>query len=164
GLKNGDRIAIAGVTGNTGANGIWTVASVGATSLTLLGSVGNGTHGGTVRVGVVMDATPHMQRHSLGARVWGNGVATLVVENYGSYTDFAAGVNADATLRGTVAPSLSPSTGTNTNGNATTTAASTTITLTAANAGLPFEVRPSLIMRAVLSAWTSGTVGLALNG
>lgn len=45
-------VRIVGVTGNTAANGPWRVAAVAATTITLMGSVGNGAYvsGGTVRV------------------------------------------------------------------------------------------------------------------
>src|SRR3954468_16497150 len=82
GLKNGDRIAIAGVTGNTNANGAWRLSSVGATTATLVGSVGNGTHGGTVRVGVMMDETPTMRNHSAALHTYGNLVGTVDIEVY----------------------------------------------------------------------------------
>jgi hypothetical protein len=47
GLKTGDRVAIAGITGLTAMNGIWELEAVTATTFKLLGSVGNGTYGGT---------------------------------------------------------------------------------------------------------------------
>jgi len=85
GLKDGDRIQITGITGNTGANGKWTLSNVGATTATLVGSVGNGAFGGTASVGVLCDRTPFMQNHSAvvhlgntpGAAVF---VGTLVIE------------------------------------------------------------------------------------
>lgn len=63
-MKNGDRIAIAGVTTLTAMNGEWSVSSVGATTATLDGSAGNGAFGGTAVVSALMDRTPHMARHS----------------------------------------------------------------------------------------------------
>lgn len=63
-LKNGDRLAVAGVTTLTAMNGEFSVSSVGATAATLDGSVGNGAYAGTAVVAQVMDRTPHMQRHS----------------------------------------------------------------------------------------------------
>ena len=47
GLKTGDRIAISGITGLTAMNGEWEIEMVTATTAKLLGSVGNGTYGGT---------------------------------------------------------------------------------------------------------------------
>lgn len=54
-LVNGDLVSVAGVTGNTAANGIWQVSAVSATSCTLVGSVGNGAYGsgGTVKQSIV---------------------------------------------------------------------------------------------------------------
>jgi hypothetical protein len=63
-LKNTDRLALAGITGNTAANGEWTLGSVGATAATLLGSVGNGAFGGTAVAAVVCDTTPLMRGHT----------------------------------------------------------------------------------------------------
>lgn len=63
-LKNGDRIAIAGVTTLTAMNGEFTAASVGATVATLEGSAGNGAFAGTAVVAVVCDRTPFQARHS----------------------------------------------------------------------------------------------------
>jgi hypothetical protein len=63
-IKDGDRIGVAGITGNTAANGDFTASATAATAVTLLGSVGNGTHGGTAVLRQVMDTTPHMKRHS----------------------------------------------------------------------------------------------------
>lgn len=157
-LKNGDRIAIAGVTGNTNANGEWTLASVGATTATLLGSVGNGTHGGTVRVGVIMDTTPHMQNHSAAMHLGGNLVGTLDIESYANYADFAAGANNN----GAVAPVLSPSIGTASAGSSST-PAKTTITAAATNAGFVAEVKLARIMRSVVTAYTSGQSGVFLE-
>jgi len=63
-LKDGDRIAIAGVTTLTAMNGDWTVKSVAATTATLDGSAGNGAFGGTAVVAVLCDQTPFLPRHS----------------------------------------------------------------------------------------------------
>jgi hypothetical protein len=63
-MKNGDRIAIAGVTTLTAMNGEWSVSSIGATSATLDGSAGNGAFGGTATVSVLCDRTPYLPRHS----------------------------------------------------------------------------------------------------
>jgi len=123
GLKNGDRIAIAGVTGNTNANGEWTLASVGATTATLLGSVGNGAFGGTVRVATIFDTTPGMRNHSAACHLYGNGLATLLLEAFESYAEFAAGNN--AALGNVPAPVVSPGIAGVTNTNATSASGST---------------------------------------
>jgi len=49
GLSNNDRVAVAGVLGNTAANGIWSVQNVAANTFELEGSTGSGayTSGGT---------------------------------------------------------------------------------------------------------------------
>lgn len=161
GLKNGDRIAISGVTGNTNMNGEWTLASVGATSATLVGSVGNGTFGGTVRVATVFDTTPHMKLHSAACHLWGNGLATLLLEAFETYADFAAGSNASG---GAVsAPVLSSGIPGVTNTNATSaslvTVASSSIVVAATMNGLPFEMKMPRYLRSSLSAYTSGTLG-----
>ena len=159
-LRTGDRIAIAGITGNTGANGIWTIEAVTATTFRLLGSVGNGTYGGTPRCGVVFDQTPLHEGHSAMLHLGGNGVATLLLESFGSYAEFAAG---DNSLRGQVDPPI------NGNGNALvtnttataasgSTIASSSIAIAAAQEGISFEITLPRILRASLSAWTSGSV------
>ncbi|APW37152.1 hypothetical protein RD110_08035 [Rhodoferax koreense] len=158
GLKNDDRIAIAGITGNTNANGTWSLANVTATTAVLLGSSGNGAYGGTPRVGVVFSHTPHMKQHSMNCAAWGNGVATLDIESYASLADFAAGSNND----GASAPVMAPSIGVASAGSNSTPAKST-VTLTAATSGVEFEIKPNIIMRAVLTAYTSGTVGVSIT-
>lgn len=47
----GDKVNVTGVLGNTAANGTWVVSAVGGSTVTLTGSVGNGTYtsGGVVR-------------------------------------------------------------------------------------------------------------------
>ena len=158
GLKNSDRLALSGITGNTNANGEWTLASVGATTATLLGSVGNGTHGGTVRAAVIFDVTPMMRNHSGSMWLAGNGVGTLDVESYETYADFAAGSNNG----GALAPALSPSGVTNSAGSNSTPAKST-ITLAATNAGFGYEIKLARYMRSVVTAYTSGTVGVFIE-
>ena len=158
GLKNGDRLALAGITGNTNANGEWTLGSVGATTATLLGSVGNGTHGGTVRAAVIMDTTPAMRGHSAAMHIGGNLVGTVDIEAYESYADFAAAVN----TAGAVAPVQTPSLGTNSAGSGSA-PAKTTITAAATNAGFAAEVKLARYMRAVATAYTSGTGGFFLE-
>jgi hypothetical protein len=69
-LKNGDGLAIMGVTTLTNMNGEFTLSSVGATSATLLqrpnsaGAVGNGAFGGTAVVAALCDRSPHLRRHA----------------------------------------------------------------------------------------------------
>jgi len=152
-LKNGDRIAIAGVTGNTGANGEWSLGAVGATTATLLGSVGNGTFGGTVRVGTINDATPFMQRHTAVLKLGGNFLGVVDFESYASYADFAAGQNNS----GAEAPFTNVSQGTNSAGSAST-PAKTTFTAAATNDGLFIEVKLPRIFRPVITTATSGTL------
>lgn len=85
GLKNDERIAIAGVTTLTAMNGEWSIDSVGATAATLRGSAGNGAFGGTAVVSLLCDRTPFQPRHSAvvvigntpGSAVF---VGTLVIE------------------------------------------------------------------------------------
>jgi hypothetical protein len=158
GLKNTDRLAVAGITGNTGANGEWTLANVTATAATLVGSVGNGTYGGTPRAAVIMDTTPLMKNHAGSMWVTGNGVATMDVEAYESYADFAAGTN----TAGAIAPVLTPSGVTNSAGSASTPAKST-IGLLATNAGVGYEIKLPRYLRMVLTAYTSGTAGLIVE-
>lgn len=84
-LKNGDRIAIAGVTTLTSMNGDWSLSAIGATAATLDGSAGNGAFGGTAVVAVLCDKTPFLARNSAlvaigntpGAAVF---VGTIVLE------------------------------------------------------------------------------------
>lgn len=158
GLKNGDRLAVAGITGNTNANGEWTLASVTATTAVLLGSVGNGTYGGTPRAAVICDTTPHMQRHSATLNVYGNLVGTLDIEAYATYADFASGFNTG----GAIAPALSPSVGANSAGSGST-PAKTTITAAATNAGVTCEIQLGRYMRSVVTAYTSGTYSAVME-
>lgn len=153
GQKEGDRIVIAGVTGNTNANGSWRLSNVGATTATLVGSVGNGTHGGTVRVGVLLDETPTMRNHSAALHSYGNLVGTVDIEAYDNLDDFAAGVN----NAGVTPPVLAPSVATQSAGS-TSTPAKSTITAAATNAGLAAEVKLPRILRMVCTAFTSGSM------
>jgi len=83
-LKNGDRIAIVGVTTLTAMNGDWTVSAVAATTATLDGSAGNGAFAGTAIVAVLCDQTPFLPRHSAVVTVGQPSgavlVGTLVIE------------------------------------------------------------------------------------
>lgn len=159
GLKTGDRLAVAGITGNTGANGEFTLGAVTATTATLMGSVGNGTYGGTPRAAVICDTTPHMKDHSATLILSGNLVGTLDIESYASYADFAAGVN---TAPGAIAPAVSPSVGTNSAGSASA-PAKTTVTAAVTNAALCCEVKLAKYMRTVVTAYTSGTYAASLE-
>lgn len=159
GLKSGDRLAVSGITGNTGANGEWTLAAVSATTFQLLGSVGNGTYGGTPRAALIFDKTPHMEDHSMYLQTQGNLIGSILLESFGSYAEFAAGNNS---LLGIVpAPVVSGATGIVTNTTATaassSTIASSTIALAAINEGAGFEIKPAKYMRCSVSAYTSGT-------
>lgn len=77
--RNGDRIAIQGVTTLTAINGEWNISSVGATAATLDGSVGNGAFAGTAVVAKVMDRTPFSAKHSAVACVGDLGVAVIFI-------------------------------------------------------------------------------------
>lgn len=83
-LKNGHRIAIAGVTTLTSMNGDWSVDTVAATTANLTGSAGNGAFGGTAVVAALCDRTPFLVRHSALAQInWPSGavfIGTLVFE------------------------------------------------------------------------------------
>ena len=160
GLKTGDRVAIAGITGLTAMNGEWTLEAVTATTFKLLGSVGNGTYGGTPRCALIFDKTPHMEDHSMYLQTQGNLVGSILLESFGSYSEFAAGANA---LLGTVTPPVvaGASTGIVTNTTATSasssTIASSTIALAAINEGFGCEIKPAKYLRCSVSAYTSGT-------
>jgi len=159
GLKTGDRVAISGITGNTGMNGEWTLEAVTATTFKLLGSVGNGTYGGTPRCALIFDKTPHMEDHSMYLQTQGNLVGSILLESFGSYAEFAAGNNS---LLGTVvAPVQTTASGIITNTTATSasssTIASSTIAIAAINEGAGFEIKPAKYLRCSVSAYTSGT-------
>lgn len=159
-LTTGTRLAVAGVTGNTNANGIWTLSNASATTYRLDGSVGNGTHGGTVRTGIVFDRTPLMKGHSGHLILSGNFVGTLLLEAFATYDEFAAGNNA---LLGFVPPPV-PAEGTAlvTNTTATpassSTIASSSIAIAAAQEGLTLDITLPFILRASVSAYTSGSL------
>lgn len=166
GLKTGDRVAISGITGLTAMNGEWTLEAVTATTFKLLGSVGNGTYGGTPRCAVIFDRTPLMEDHSLVMETQGNCVGTLLVENYASYAEFAAG---DNSLGGAVnAPVLTSAQSFITNTPATSaslvTPATSSIVMAATAEGVGYEIKPAKYMRFSLSAWTSGTIAGLVMG
>lgn len=160
GLKTGDRIAISGITGNTGANGEWTIEAVTATTFKLLGSVGNGTYGGSPRCALIFDKTPHMEDHSMYLNLQGNGVATVLLESFASYDEFAAGNNA---LLGFVPAPVQTSgqsfiTNTNATSASSATVASSSIVVAATAEGVGYEIKPAKYLRTSLSAYTSGTL------
>jgi hypothetical protein len=159
GLTDGKRIAIAAVTGNTGANGEWTQGYTGGITARLLGSVGHGTYGGTPRVGVINDTTPLMQGHSAMFMLTGNHVGVVDVEAFASYADFAAGVN-----NGGATPPFPVSTGvTNAAGGAGASAKST-LTTAATNPGFSAEMNLPRILRVVPTTATSGTLSACIVG
>lgn len=74
GQRSGERVAIFGVTGNTAANGIWTLKDMEYSGHTakLIGSAGNGSPTMTKAViTVAMDQTPFMKGHSAVALILG---------------------------------------------------------------------------------------------
>ena len=159
GLKTGDRVAIAGITGLTAMNGIWEVEFVTATTYKLLGSVGNGTYGGTPRCAQVFDKTPNMRGHSGVLQFGGNLVGTVTLTAYQSLAEFTAN---DNSLLGTVvAPVKSSSVQGVTNTNATSASSSTKATsalvLAATNSIGYHEINIPLILHAEITAYTSGT-------
>jgi len=133
GLKNGDRISISGITGNTAANGQWTVSSVGATSATLDGSSGNGVHAGTAAVSVLCDQTPFMPRHSAVAAIGTTPGGAVLVG-----TVLVEGSDDDASFASALASGL------------------IAIPAVTAGLGVALEVKLQRYMRLRASAFTSG--------
>ena len=82
GIKIGDFLIVAGVTGLTNVNGEWRVANVVSTSITLEGTVGNGTFGGTATVRQVCYAPPFVSGSDASAFIAAldNYDGTVVVE------------------------------------------------------------------------------------
>jgi hypothetical protein len=160
GLSDGKRVAIAGVTGNTAANGIWSLQFTAANTARLLGSAGNGTYGGTPRVGVVNDATPLMRGHSAAFRLTGNHVGVVDVEAYDSYADFAVATGANTNA--TAAPFALGTGVTNSAGSASTPAKST-ITTAATNPSFTAELMLPFILRMVPTTATSGTCSAVIE-
>lgn len=68
-LQVGQRVGIQGTTGLTAMNGIFSISAVAASTITLEGSAGNGTYGGSPTMAVVMDKTPFMRGHSAVAMI-----------------------------------------------------------------------------------------------
>jgi hypothetical protein len=166
GLKSGDRVAISGITGLTAMNGEWELEAVSATTFKLLGSVGNGTYGGTPRCALIFDRTPLMEDHSLVLETQGNCVGTLLIEQFGSYEEFAAGDNSK--LGAVQAPVRTSAQSFITNTNATSasssTIASSSIVMAATAEGVGYEVKMAKYARFSLSAWTSGTIAGLVMG
>lgn len=111
GQKNGDRVHISGVTGNTAMNGEWTLNFTGANTAQLLGSKGNGAFGGTAVVNAICDVTPFMPNHAVVAVVNGNITAgTIDIEGHpgdessAGVLDTAKWVKASQTSDATVLP------------------------------------------------------------
>jgi hypothetical protein len=160
GLKDGDRIAVAGVTGNTAANGIWTLKFTGTNTAQFQGSAGNGVTAGTIRAAQVFDATPTMKGHSGVLQVAGNLVGTLTLTAYASLAEFTA--NDNSLLGSVIAPIVSSGAQGVTNTNATSasssTKASSAVVCAATNAGSEYEIVMPYILHATVSAFTSGTV------
>jgi hypothetical protein len=91
GLQNGDRIHISGITGNTAANGDWELAGITATTAQLVGSSGNGSHGGTAVVSVICDRTPFMAgRAALVLNGTGFTDGSLLIQGSDDGTTFSA--------------------------------------------------------------------------
>lgn len=159
GLKTGDRVAIAGITGLTAMNGEWTVEAVTATTFKLLGSVGNGTYGGTPRCAQVFDQTPTMAGHSAVLQFGGNLVGTVTLTAYQSLAEFLA--NDNSLLGAVSAPVVSSAVQGVTNVNATSassaTKATSALVLAATNAGSEYEIKLPRILHAEVTAYTSGT-------
>lgn len=166
GKKDGDRIAIAGITGNTGANGEWTLQFTGTNTARLLGSVGNGTHGGTPRVATIMDATPLMNDHSAILQMFGNLVGTVTFTSFESYAEFAAN---DNSLLGPVSPLIASNGDQGVTNTAATSASSSTkatsvLVLAATNQCAVYEAKLPKYVHAAVTAYTSGTVGAKVLG
>lgn len=166
GLKDGDRVAIAGITGNTAANGEWTLKMASATTAQLVGSVGNGTYGGTPRCAMVFDQTPLMKAHSAVMALFGNLVGTVTLTAFESLAEFTA--NDNSLLGAVQAPIVSSSVQGVTNTNATSASSSTKATsalaLAATNAGGEYELKLPKYLHATVSAYTSGTVAGTVQG
>lgn len=166
GKKDGDRIAIAGITGNTAANGEWTLRFTGTNTAALLGSVGNGAHGGTPRVATILDATPLMNDHSALLQFFGNLVGTVTLTAFESYDEFSA--NDNSKVGTVIAPIVSGGDQGVTNTNATAASSSTKATsavaLAATNQCGCYEVRLPKYVHAAVTAYTSGTVGAKFVG
>lgn len=159
GLKTGDRIAIAGITGLTAMNGEWSVTAVTATTFSLDGSVGNGVYGGTPLCALLFDKTPLMKGHSAMLSLGGNCVGTMLIQAYNNIDDFAASSNASGGFTRAPLSTSAKSFVTNVNATSASTAtpATSSVVMAATAEGVPFEVLLSRYMRFSISAYTSGT-------
>lgn len=159
GKKDGDRIAIAGITGNTAANGEWTLQFTGTNAAKLLGSVGNGTHGGTPRIATIFDNTPLMRGHSAALSFGGNLVGSLTLTAFESYAEFAANDNSGggAVTAPIVSSGVTGVTNTNATSASTSTKATSVIAITAAMQGLEVEVKLPRYLHSAVTAYTSGS-------
>lgn len=166
GLKTGDRIAIAGVTTLTAMNGEWTLNMLTSTTGQLLGSVGNGAFGGTARVARIFDTTPLKDDHSAALQVGGNLVGTVTLTAFESFAEFSA--NDNSLLGAVLAPVVTSAAQGVTNVNATSASSSTkatsAIVMAATNAGSEYEVRLPKYIHAAVTAYTSGTVIMTMQG
>ena len=102
GLKISDRIVVAGITGLTSANGNWNISAVAATTVTLEGSVGNGTFGGTATSRVLCDKTPFMKGHDASAFIGASDAydGTVIVEGSDDDVTYATAVKGIALASG----------------------------------------------------------------
>ena len=101
GLKVGDRIIVDGITGLTAANGEWNLSAVGAaTTITLEGSVGNGTFGGTATCRVLCDKTPFMKGHDASVFVGASDAydGTVIVEGSDADVTYVTAVKGPALI------------------------------------------------------------------
>ena len=100
GLKVQDRIVVGGITGLTAANGEWTLSAIAATTVTLEGSVGNGTFGGTATCRVLCDKTPFIKGYDVGVFVGSSDAydGTVIVEGSDDNTTYATAVKGSALI------------------------------------------------------------------
>lgn len=166
GLKDGDRVAIAGITGNTAANGEWSLQFTGTNTARLLGSVGNGTHGGTPRIARIFDQTPLMQNHAAVLAMGGNLVGTVTFTAFASYAEFAANDNslAGAVRAPIVSNGVTGVTNTNATSASTSTKATSVLAMTAAMQGLEVEAQLPKYLHTAVTAYTSGSVYPVVKG
>ena len=140
-------------------NGIWPVEYVSATTVKLIGSVGNGAYAGTPRCARVFDQTPTMQNHSAALQMGGNLVGTVTFTAFASLAEFTA--NDNSLLGAVVAPIQSSMVQGVTNTNATSassaTKATSVVVFATTNAGSEYEIKVPYILHAEVTAFTSGT-------
>jgi len=148
-LKNGDRIAIAGVATLTAMNGDWSVSSVGATTATLDTSSGNGAFGGTAVVAVLCDKTPFHGKASAIAMINQPSGAVLVGTIVLEYADSVDATQFYNTVAGVATAGFASA------------LQSGEIAIPAATAGqvISVEVTLARYMTMRCSAYTSGVAG-----